>query len=380
MEEKMAFYQKYQLKNGQIKWLVMYRDSLGKQHKKKGFRTKKEAQLYAANIKVERARGREVTHKLTYQEVYEQFFIVPYTASHEESTVVKVKQDFQNYILPSFGDKLIAKITTADCQKAVLEWSKHRKNVAKLGQYAAMIFREALAQRLTYDNPMAAGLIKYPRTQPNHRPKGFTKSEFQIFVKALQNEYQEQLPRAFTFLWLLAFTGCRKQEISALEWKDVNLDRGYIYIHQAVKRDLQNHLMIGKTKNRSSVRYIPIDNKTIAILKTWQHRQHLENAILGLPNNHHQLLFTNNKGGFLTPSMPGKWLIQLEKAYDLPHVTPHGLRHTYGTLLLEAGTPITDVSKLLGHSSISTTMQVYIDLHPVTNHKAVNTLATLAQN
>lgn len=39
----MAFYQKYQLKNGQIKWLVMYRDSLGKQHKKKGFRTKKEA-------------------------------------------------------------------------------------------------------------------------------------------------------------------------------------------------------------------------------------------------------------------------------------------------------------------------------------------------
>ena len=105
---------------------------------------------------------------------------MPYTASHEESTVVKVKQDFQNYILPSFGDKLIAKITTADCQKAVLEWSKHRKNVAKLGQYAAMIFREALAQRLTYDNPMAAGLIKYPRTQPNHRPKGFTKSEFQL--------------------------------------------------------------------------------------------------------------------------------------------------------------------------------------------------------
>lgn len=67
----MAFYQKYQLKNGQIKWLVMYRDSLGKQHKKKGFRTKKEAQLYAANIKVERAKGREVTQKLTYQEVYE---------------------------------------------------------------------------------------------------------------------------------------------------------------------------------------------------------------------------------------------------------------------------------------------------------------------
>lgn len=48
----MAFYQKYQLKNGQIKWLVMYRDSLGKQYKKKGFRTKKEAQLFAANIKL----------------------------------------------------------------------------------------------------------------------------------------------------------------------------------------------------------------------------------------------------------------------------------------------------------------------------------------
>lgn len=60
----MAFYQKYQLKNGQIKWLVMYRDSLGKQHKKKGFRTKKEAQLYAANIKVERAK-RSRSHSKT---------------------------------------------------------------------------------------------------------------------------------------------------------------------------------------------------------------------------------------------------------------------------------------------------------------------------
>ena len=76
----MAFYQKYQLKNGQIKWLVMYRDSLGKQYKKKGFRTKKEAQLFAANIKVERARGREIDHNMTYREVYEKFFITFYNS------------------------------------------------------------------------------------------------------------------------------------------------------------------------------------------------------------------------------------------------------------------------------------------------------------
>ena len=103
----MAFYQKYQLKNGQIKWLVMYRDSLGKQYKKKGFRTKKEAQLFAANIKVERARGREIDHNMTYREVYEKFFIGPYTASREESTVVRFTRDFRCYILPTLGDRPI---------------------------------------------------------------------------------------------------------------------------------------------------------------------------------------------------------------------------------------------------------------------------------
>lgn len=199
----MAFYQKYQLKNGKIKWLVMYRDSLGKQYKKRGFRTKKEAQLYVANIKVERARGREINHNMTYREVYEEFFIGPYTASREESTVVRFTRDFRCYILPTLGDRPIKKITTAECQAAVMEWSKHRKNVAKLGQQAAMIFREALAQHLIYENPMANGLIKYPRVKPSHRPKSFTKSEFQTFIKALKSDYQTKLPRAFAFLWLL---------------------------------------------------------------------------------------------------------------------------------------------------------------------------------
>lgn len=71
---------------------------------------------------------------------------------------------------------------------------------------------------------------------------------------------------------------------------------------------------------------------------------------------------------------------QLEKDHNLLYVTPHGLRHTYGTLLLEAETPITDVSKLLGHSNVATTMQVYIDLHSVTSHQAANTLAALAND
>lgn len=381
MEEKMAFYQKYQLKNGQIKWLVMYRDSLGKQYKKKGFRTKKEAQLFAANIKVERARGREIDHNMTYREVYEKFFISPYTASREESTVVRFTRDFRCYILPALGDRPIKKITTAECQAAVMEWSKHRKNVAKLGQQAAMIFREALAQHLIFENPMANGLIKYPRVKPNHRPKSFTKSEFQIFIKALKSDYQTKLPRAFAFLWLLAFTGCRKSEVAALKWQDINLDDGYIYIHHSVTRNLQNGLKIGKTKTSSSVRHIPIDKQTVKVLSEWYTHQKQEMEILGLDfKNKKQLLFTNINGGLLTPSKPGKWMHQLEKDHNLPYVTPHGLRHTYGTLLLEAGTPITDVSKLLGHSNVATTMQVYIDLHPVTSHQAANTLAALAND
>ena len=377
----MAFYKKYKLTSGSSKWLVMYRDPNGKQHKKKGFKTKSEASLFYANEALKFAQhGYTSNSSVTYREVYEKYFIGPYTASHEESTVVKVKTDFRLHILPVLGNYPISKITTADCQKAVNTWSHSRKNVAKVAQYAAMIFKEAIVQRFIYENPMSQGLIKYPRMDNKKSVKGFDQDEFKQFIIALKSEYRNKLPRAFAFLWLTAFTGCRKQEVSALEWGNVNLDDGYIYIHQAVKRNLNNGLMIGSTKNKSSIRYIPIDNKTIEVLEEWKTIQKQELAAQQLPfKGNHQLLFTNRNGGLLTPSKPGLWLKRLEHKYNLPNVTPHGLRHTYGTLLLISGTPITEVSSLMGHSSIETTMKVYIDLHPVKDHSSVNRLAAIIE-
>ena len=79
----------------------------------------------------------------------------------------------------------------------------------------------------------------------------------------------------------------------------------------------------------------------------------------------------------MTPSRPKKWLDNLTEKYQLPHITPHELRHTYGTLLLEANRPITEVAALMGHSSVETTMKNYIDIHSVTSSTAADSLADL---
>ena len=63
-------------------------------------------------------------------------------------------------------------------------------------------------------------------------------------------------------------------------------------------------------------------------------------------------LFTNSRGGKLRPGTVREWLQK-----DMPGVSPHDFRHAYATRLLEGGTPLPVVSKLLGHSDIRTTMK-----------------------
>ena len=72
--------------------------------------------------------------------------------------------------------------------------------------------------------------------------------------------------------------------------------------------------------------------------------------------------------------MIGKWLKKFEEQWGLKHVTCHGLRHTYCSLLLSQNVPIQTVTKYMGHSDSTVTLQVYAHFIPDTKEKVVNAL------
>ena len=230
---------------------------------------------------------------------------------------------------------------------------------------------------MVHDNPFKQ--IERPKVSTKRKIRSFTKDEFITFQKGLKEYYEATNYKAYAFLYVLSHTGLRKGELLALTWQNINFNDGMLHIKQAVTRDKDNQLVIGKTKNIYSNRHVPIGNETIKILKKWRliqrHELQYFNVVSLKPN---QLVFTSQNGGILSPSKPGKWLRKIEENYDLPlYVTPHGLRHTYTSLLIENGRPVNEVATVLGHKDATITIQVYNDLHPITDNEIGNVIENL---
>ena len=69
-------------------------------------------------------------------------------------------------------------------------------------------------------------------------------------------------------------------------------------------------------------------------------------------------LFTKENGKPIYPDTPAKWFVKFIKRTNLPIITFHQLRHTYGSLLISQGVDIVTVSKLMGHSSPAVTLKI----------------------
>ncbi|MRI06890.1 tyrosine-type recombinase/integrase [Limosilactobacillus reuteri] len=356
----------YNTKKGK-RYRVAYRTPDNKQHNKGGFTTKREARAWYRQKMVEiENHGFSSNEKVTFEEIANRW-LDNKKQTVAGSTYKKYETECNKHLIPALGDKLLKDISISTCQSLVYQWAKDFKFYNKMVNDATSIFDLGIKYKLIHDNPFK--LIEHPKKDKDDERKirSFTKDEFITFKKGLHEHYESTNYKAFAFLFILAHTGLRKGELLALTWNDIDLEGGFLHIKRAVTRDAKNNLIIGKTKNIYSVRDVPIGPETIKVLKKWRSEQYQELKFFNIntlkPN---QLVFTSQKGGILTPSKPGKWLNIIEKKYNLPsYVTPHGLRHTYTSLLIEDGMSVNDVASVLGHKDATITIKVYNDLHPI---------------
>jgi integrase/recombinase XerD len=145
--------------------------------------------------------------------------------------------------------------------------------------------------------------------------------------------------RDAAMLELLYATGMRVSELVALNLDDVNLASATVRC-------------FGKG---SKERIIPIYSRAVAAIRDYQD----EGRVTYLKDRDERALFLNPRGSRLTRQ--GLWLIikaYVEQAGVRSEVTPHTLRHSFATHLLDGGAGLREVQKLLGHSNVSTT-QIY---------------------
>lgn len=116
-------------------------------------------------------------------------------------------------------------------------------------------------------------------------------------------------------------------------------------------------------KNSSSYRTIKIEDEVLRELKKFKMKQN--ELILGNPRFHKNqegIIFQNYNGHYLTPSIIRETMQDYCKKAGVDYKGTHGFRHTHAVLMLESGVSLKYVSNRLGHKSIKTTADTYLDI------------------
>lgn len=345
------------------------------QIKKQGFKTEKEALESYLKFQLKVVRGEYVPinkHKMHLSDLYDHW-IKLYEKTVAESTFVSTKKIFRNHILKQLGNIYLDKLNVYECQQAVNIWfNEAPKTFKRFVFYASKLIRYGITMELMKKNPMEKVILPKVERDNKKFTNFYSKEELNTYLK----DAKEYNFKYFMFFRLLAYSGMRKGECLALRWSDIDFKNKTIDINKSLASGENNRLYLSPCKNESSVRTLDMDDETMNYLKKWRSKQQKEMFKLGMNFlSDDNLLFANTKGTYTVLSKPQRWNDAICKKYGLRHIKVHGFRHTHASLLFDAGVSMKDVKERLGHSDITTTMNIYTH---VTKAKAKETAVDFA--
>ncbi len=233
--------------------------------------------------------------------------------------------------------------------------------------FVTSVLRQAEREMLV---PYNAGLkVAAPRYEKKE-PDFFQPEDIVKILDALENEPI----RWKTLVHMLIVTGCRRGEILGLKWGKVDFENRQILIDTSVSYIPGQGIVEGKTKTKKS-RYVAIPDETICLLKKYRAYQTEIRLQNGDAWNDLDYIFTRPNGLPIFPTSLSLWLDSFTDRHGLPHIHPHSFRHSYASALIAAGTDVTTVSKILGHTNVNMTTGTYVHIIEESKRKATECIA-----
>ena len=178
------------------------------------------------------------------------------------------------------------------------------------------------------------------------------------------------------FFTLDIYSGLRRGEMLGLEWKDIDFETGVIHVQRTSNYTKEKGIYTDTTKTESSVRYVKVPMEIIEILRLYKAEQDDERVKMGNKWYNTDRLFVKADGQPMNPQTPYWWLQEFCEKNELPFYGIHQFRHLHTSLLIGAGIDPTTVSGLLGHSQVSTTLNLYSHMFRENQAKACDAVAT----
>lgn len=269
----------------------------------------------------------------------------------KKSTFAAYSLLIANHLLPAFSEA--NDISEEDVQQFVFKKLKEglsQKSVKDILIVLKMILRYGAKHNLMEHRQIE---IRFPTERE--------RQEVEVLSKANQRKIMEFVKNNFTFqnlgIYICLSAGLRIGEVCALTWNDIDAEQGVIYVNKTIQRiylvgeiEKRTEVIIDTPKSKNSIREIPMTKELLRMVKP------LKKVV-----NSSFFVLTNSAA----PTEPRTYrnnYKRLMKQLDIPALKFHGLRHSFATRCIESNCDYKTVSVLLGHSNISTTLNLYV--HP----------------
>ena len=251
------------------------------------------------------------------------------------------------------------------------------------------LFREAVSDQIIYVNPME-GVKRGKVAVPISAGEVFDEAEVQRFAAIGWALEAVGVCRLFPGLFLALSLGLRREEVAGLTWAHVDLKWGVLHVRR-VRTGGVKGTVEGPPKTAAARRDIPMPQSLVRMLQELRVKQARECEAAGDAWTASDAVIAGELGGEAAPdnlnrtmkrviewSAPATFEVkarhlavsapceavarlraEVMAGAKLPSRSPHDLRHTYATLALKRGVPVEVVSKILGHASVSITLDIY---------------------
>ena len=286
--------------------------------------------------------------------------------SIEENTYCTYYMTIKSRIAPYFEKRNIKlnELSTIDLQ----QFYTYAQEVEKISSCTILKRHNNINQALKY--AMSLGLIKSNSADYVIKPKkikytgaaAYSQEELTQLFKVFKGDPLELA------VYIASYYGLRREEIIGIKWKNIDFENHTLTIRSVVVNTnidgKLDELEKDRTKNKSSERTFPLVQLLEDLLLKMKQDQKRNKKIAGncYNPNYIDYIYVDKMGNRIKPRYIAQHFAQMFKKHQMRHIRFHDLRHTCATIMLTKGENLVKVQKWLGHSSISTTANIYSHL------------------
>lgn len=364
-----------------------------KQKESRGFASPTEARREGVCIQAEMLHGTYIEEKNIMFKDWADTWLGLYASTGKvKNTTVRLRRYSLLHAQKKFAGLKLREVTRLQYQsllKGMKAAGSAKRTIELVHETCNLMFHKAVQMELIKINPaVGAELPAFPKTvealeSNTELPKYLEKEELALLLQVSKRDESFPGKQWHHALFVMAYTGLRLGELSALKPTDIDEVNKQISVTKTLyDGGTVTGYGLNTPKTKSSIRKIDVSDTVLAILKKQETgRNQFKMSVRDRYYDTEEFIFINDQKnpGYPAPRMQFENRMRRSlQAAELPDsLTPHSLRHTYTSLMAEAGVELEAIQNLLGHKSDKITRDIYLHVTKARKKAAVEKLDKL---